>query len=91
MRLASALCFCMLAAMTSACSDRSSGLRYDGGNRRTENDSDTAARKAGRAAYNASKEAGKIAAEAGREIKKEAQQAHEGWKDAKRESRERKP
>ncbi len=49
----------------------------------------SAARDAGRGAYHASREAGKLAGEAARELKRDAHEFRQGWKDASRESHDK--
>ncbi len=53
----------------------------------TREDSDSAARKAGKAAHQITKETGKVARKAGRELKQAGREAREGWKEAEREER----
>ncbi len=53
----------------------------------TREDSDAAARKAGKAAHEITKETEKAARKAGRELKQAGKEAHEGWKEAEREDR----
>lgn len=55
-----------------------------------QRDADTAARKAGRAAYGITKEAEKAAKAAGRKIGEATREAHQGWKEAERESKAKK-
>jgi hypothetical protein len=49
-------------------------------------DGDTAARKAGRAAYEATQETKKVAKKAGQELKKAGEQAQQGWDEARKEA-----
>jgi len=54
------------------------------------NDDHSAAREAGRAAYQLNEATKKAARVAGRELEHAAKEAHQGWKDAKRDHQERK-
>ncbi|MGI8743690.1 MAG: hypothetical protein ACR2NN_14170 [Bryobacteraceae bacterium] len=56
--------------------------------RQTEVERDTAAHKAGRAAYDIAQEAEKAAKKAGQKLKETSHDMHEGWKDAKRDAKE---
>jgi hypothetical protein len=56
----------------------------------TRSDKNSAARKAGKAAYEISQETRKAAKKAGQELRKAGQEAREGWKEAKREDQARK-
>ena len=50
---------------------------------------DSAARKAGHAAYGAAQETKKLAEEAAHKLRKAGEEAHKGWKDAQRENRDK--
>ena len=51
----------------------------------------SAARSAGHAAYGAAEESKDLARKAGKSLWKAGKEAHEGWKDAQREDREKRP
>ncbi len=88
MRTFSALFSALLLIGVSGCSRSEAPYRHPIEARDSQSDADSAARKLGRAAYKASQEAGKFAKEAGHEIKIKSEEMHEGWKDAKRQSRD---
>jgi hypothetical protein len=58
--------------------------------KKEERDRNSASFKAGEIAHGLSKEVGKAANAAGREIGKDAREAHDGWKQAQRDEREKK-
>lgn len=55
---------------------------------KAESGPDTAARKAGRAAYDLAQETKEAAKKAGKKIKEASHDAHEGWKEAKQDAKE---
>ena len=55
---------------------------------RVESGPDTAARKAGRAAYDLAQETKAAAKKAGTKIKEASHDMHEGWKEAKQDAKE---
>jgi hypothetical protein len=57
--------------------------------KRVEGNPDSAAGKAGHAAYAAAQETKKLAREAGRKLDKAGHDAREGWKEAEREKRDK--
>lgn len=61
-----------------------------GRNDNRRSDDRSPAREAGRAAYELSQETKKAAKAAGRELNHAAREAHQGWKDAQREHKDRK-
>lgn len=71
-------------AVLSACSHSGPG-RADDRPKATEDHS--VAHAVGKAAYKVTQESEKVAKKAGQELKDATHQAHEGWKDAKREDK----
>lgn len=55
---------------------------------RVESGPDTAARKAGRAAYDLAQETKEAAKKAGTKIKEASHDMHQGWKEAKQDAKE---
>ncbi len=90
MRLLSAPLFALMLA-GAACSPpqpKRSEARRDS-SRTASPDDNSAARKAGHAAYGVAQESKKLAAEAGRKLRDAGKEAHQGWKDAERENRDK--
>jgi hypothetical protein len=56
--------------------------------RARQSEADSAARKAGRAAYDIAQEAEKAAKKAGQKLKETSHDMHEGWKEAQRDKKE---
>jgi hypothetical protein len=55
---------------------------------RVDSGPDTAAKKAGRAAYDLAQETKEVAKKAGKKIKEASHDVHEGWKEAKQDAKE---
>ncbi len=83
--LLSTLAFLVLTSVGCNTPDRSQPETSD----RYRTDSDSAARKAGRAAYEIKQETKAAAKKAAKELKRAGEQAREGWNDAKRDAQEK--
>ena len=80
MRTPTILAISALAVSLCACARRDAD--------RVESGPDTAARKAGRAAYDLAQETKAAAKKAGAKIKEASHDMHEGWKEAKQDAKE---
>ena len=74
MRITNAMLFCFMALALASCSQQT----------KEQNE-----REAGRAAYHAAQGAKKAVEKAGHELRVAGEQAHQGWKEAKHEQKEK--
>ncbi len=86
MRTLASTLILIVALSAGACSRRESrNPTYE----RSDADPNSAARKAGHAAYGVAQETEKLAKKAGQKLKEASHQAHEGWKEASDEHKEK--
>lgn len=92
MRISKAVPLVLLAIGLSSCSyrrDDADAAERREAERRAQRDADSAGNKVGRGAYKAAEKTGEVVKKAGHELGIVGREIHDGWKDASRESKDK--